>query len=175
MYREGGSLSRYAVPIAVIVLSALAGLIIPMMTGGGPSGPVQPWQPPTLTMTPTAPLPTKTPAPTPLPPTQVPTAMPATATSAPTLAAPTPTFEPSATPVPDVVAVVTGGGLNLRAGPDTGQPIRGTADTGDRFTVVGKSADTQWLQVCCVDGQAVWLSASFVALEGQLDTVPVAP
>jgi hypothetical protein len=41
--------------------------------------------------------------------------------------------------------------------------------------VIGKSANGNWLQVCCFNEQQVWLSAAYVSITGSLEGVPVVP
>lgn len=193
MSRDGSLLSRYALPIAVILLSALAGLLIPLMSGNRPRGATETWNPPTVTTTPTA-VPTSEPIAAPPSPSAEPTqevvVQPAatatpvpTATPQPEIPSAEPTVAPTVAPTVVVTVVVTvavmaevsGDGLNLRAGPATGQTPLGTANTGDRFTVLARSADSKWLQVCCLNEQPVWLASAYVKLDGSLDAVPVAP
>jgi len=108
-----------------------------------------------------------TPTPTHLP-TQVPMA-------APTCALPGPTATPTPSPTP-VVAVVRPGpaqGLNVRAGPGTGYPVLDILPAGSRLTVVGRSADEGWVEVCCVlRGERGWVAAELVDLPGPDTAAP---
>jgi hypothetical protein len=172
MKREGDRLEKYAVPIAVIAISALIGLLLPMLSGGSRQ-PAEPWTPPTQTPLPTATatstatiIPTNTSVPTH-------TAAP-TSTPAPT-ATPEATATPSTPPTPKAQAQVTANGLNLRDAPGANSNIVGNARTGDSFSVIGKTTDGNWLQVCCFNEQQVWLSAAYVNLAGSLDGIPAVP
>jgi hypothetical protein len=44
---------------------------------------------------------------------------------------------------------------------------------GDTFTIVGRTADEEWLQVCCVKNTKVWVAAQFVEVSGSIQDVPV--
>jgi uncharacterized protein YgiM (DUF1202 family) len=68
---------------------------------------------------------------------------------------PTPTTTPTATPLPDasVGELLT----NLRSGPGVGYPIITEAQPGTPLTVLGKSADTEWLKVTMPDGTEGWM------------------
>jgi hypothetical protein len=145
-------------------------LLIPLLSGDQPGGAMDPWTPPTPTQTATA-------RPTTPPPIALPTATqaaPPTATPEPTPEPVTPTPEPSPTAA-IISAEVTADGVNLRSAPGTNAGIVGTANQGDRFTVTGRSADGNWLQVCCVSDQPAWLSGSYVNLSSPADALPVIP
>lgn len=105
---------------------------------------------------------------------------------------PRPTATPSPTPPPQPVAVITGGPLNLRAGPGTTYAVVGQAASGARLPVTGRSADGQWLRVCVMStgsvepiksavgvtctaetGQQGWLAASLLTVQGDLTAVAV--
>lgn len=155
--------STYVFAAITLFLAALAGLIIPLASGGASRNADVAWTPPALTAT--RPMATATPAATrtPLatftvqaPPTrQAPTATTAAMTAA------TPTAESTATPdvvVPPAptetvtpapmsdannapIARIAGDAVNLRAGPGTSFGILATASTGDTFAITGQSAD----------------------------------
>ena len=99
-------------------------------------------------------------------PTATPTRLPSpVATPAPACATPWPTVTPTPSPTP-VVAVVRPGpaqGLNVRAGPGTGYPVLDVLPAGSRLTVVGRSTDGKWMEVCCVRGDTTgWVAAELV-------------
>lgn len=134
--------------------------------------------------------PTQTPTVTPVPsdtptaaPTDTPTPSPtATATDTPspeptetpTLeATETPTSVPTpATPAAEIVASI----LNLRSGPGTVYDRVGQVAEGKELDIVAKAPEGDWLLVCCVDDQQVWIAGSseYVRQLGPLDSVPVA-
>jgi len=107
--------------------------------------------------TPTEPPPTPTPEPptdTPVPPT-------------PTPVPPTPTPEP-------VYVIVQGDKVNVRKGPGTGYPVVGQVAKGTRLDIVAKNRQSDWWQVCCLQGQQVWIVDRLVEAKGPVQTVAVA-
>lgn len=102
---------------------------------------------------------------------------------------PTPTPRPTPTPtptsLPQPIAVVGGGPLNLRAGPGTTYAVIGQAAAGARLPVTGRSADGQWLRVCvaksaasggicsAATGQEGWLLTRLLTVQGALTAVAV--
>jgi len=103
-----------------------------------------------------------------------------TVAEAPT-ATPTLTSTPTATPVPPTAtptsapaigAEVTASSLNVRAGPGTGFRRIGTAQRGQRLTVLARNAESTWLQICCVDGQQGWASVDYVKLNQPVEDIP---
>lgn len=145
--------------------------------------PSAPAAPPTLAPTDTPIPPTDTPTPptdTPLPP----TATPAPPTPTPTPIPPTPTpIPPTATPVPPTAtatpappqAVIGAKGLNLRSGPGTAYPALLAAKGGEKFEIVGKTADGAWWQICCVGAKKdkAWVQAKSVTAEGAVADITV--
>ena len=145
--------------------------------------PSAPAAPATLAPTDTPIPPTDTPAPptdTPLPP----KATPAPPTPTPTPIPPTPTpIPPTATPVPPTAtatpappqAVIGAKGLNLRSGPGTAYPALLTAKGGEKFEIVGKTADGAWWQICCVGAKKdkAWVQAKSVTAEGAVADITV--
>ena len=77
------------------------------------------------------------------------------------------------TPTPAATAVVRSQNINVRGGPGTVFGVVGTAPEGRALAVVGRNADRSWWQVCCVNGQPVWVSASVVTIRGDEEAVPV--
>ncbi len=172
-----------ALVLATALLSACPGTPTPTPVANLPqpaaatATPVPPTAtpvPPTATPLPptaTAVPPTATPVPptdTPLPPTATP--VPPTDTPVPPTATPEP---PTATPTPAAPQAVAKQNINLRAGPGTDYPVVGSAKAGQAFEVVGKNANSTWLQVCCVAEKQVWLSASLVTVQGDIAAAPV--
>ncbi|MFZ1465469.1 MAG: SH3 domain-containing protein [Anaerolineae bacterium] len=129
--------------------------------------------------------PTVTPIPptaTPVPPTVTPTPVPPTATPVPPTDTPTP-VPPTPTPVPPTAtptpvppqAVIGAKGLNLRDGPGTTYPILAAAKGGEKFEIVGKTADDAWWQICCVGAkkEKAWVQAKLVTTEGEVTAIAV--
>jgi hypothetical protein len=101
--------------------------------------------------------------------------MPATPTPTATLM-PSPTASPTATVTPGVAVVRPGPaqGLNVRSGPGTTYPVLATLPAGSRLTLVGRDADGQWVEVCCVAGDRYgWVLAELVELAGDPAGLPV--
>ena len=82
---------------------------------------------------------------------------------------------PTATPEPQVAkAVVNSPAVNVRGGPGTQYNLAGTADRGTELEIVGKNPAGDWWQVCCVNGQTVWIAGFLVDTTGPVDSVAVA-
>jgi hypothetical protein len=62
--------------------------------------------------------------------------------------------------------------MNVRSGPGTGYPVVGAGTAGDTAKVIGRNADSSWLQVESSDGIG-WLYASLVQINGDPNTVGV--
>ena len=71
---------------------------------------------------------------------------------------------PVATPVPATVAklTVTEALVNARTGPGTQYGLAGSAEANQTFDIKGKNAAGDWWQVCCVNGQTVWIFGALV-------------
>lgn len=65
--------------------------------------------------------------------------------------------------------------LNVRSGPGLNFAAIGQARAGTQFEVVGVDDGSQWLQVCCIDGQQGWVlgSPTFVSA-ASADSAPAA-
>ena len=117
-----------------------------------PTRPVRP------TFTPTV-VPTDTPVPTPTPqPTGTPIPLP---TDTPTPAAPT-------------ARVAGDGQVNVRSGPGTAYAEAGQVATGSELELISSNAAGDWYEVCCVDGQNVWIVARLVEVTGDAGLIQVA-
>lgn len=66
-------------------------------------------------------------------------------------------------------------GANLRPTPDQNTDPIATARGGDVFDVLGRSEDSQWIQVRQADGASAWLRINTVTLDKALDALPVVP
>jgi SH3-like domain-containing protein len=62
---------------------------------------------------------------------------------------------------------------NLRGGPGAEFDVVSTMSQGKQLPVTGRNADSSWWQVCCVDGNPVWVSDSVATILGARETVPV--
>lgn len=79
-------------------------------------------------------------------------------------AAPAPVAE-EPTPVPSPKVTVNIPTANTRLGPGTNYGLAGGVTQGQAFDVVAKSPDGTWWQVCCVNGQEVWIFGELVTAE----------
>jgi hypothetical protein len=66
--------------------------------------------------------------------------------------------------------------MNVRGGPGTNYPVLGTAPAGASSTVVGRNADSSWLQVEYPpgSGNTAWVFAQLVTVSGNPQSVAVA-
>lgn len=161
-------MSRKRIPWLVL---AVAMLVVALAAACGPSEEPTPLPTPTRPMRPTftptvAPPPTATPEPaTPTP--EVPTATPEPPTATPEPATPT--------PQPNPVAVVSGAAqVNVRSGPGTGYPEVGQAVRGTELEIISRNDAGDWWQVCCVNGQEVWIVGRLVTVNSDTSGVEIA-
>jgi hypothetical protein len=113
---------------------------------------------PNYTATPTAsPTPTNTPIPTATP-------------------IPTETPIPPPTPTVFVVSVTVQQEMNVRQGPGTNYPVVGSAPAGASAPVVGRNADSSWVQVEYPPGSGTfaWLYTQLLSVNGDLAPIAVA-
>ncbi len=106
---------------------------------------------PTASFTPTPPavLPTETPTPGP------------SATPTETLV-PTPTETVTPTPTPTPFVRVIANRANVRTGPGVDYPVVTQLSNGTQVTLVGRTPQGDWVQICCVNGESVWIAGSVV-------------
>lgn len=99
------------------------------------------------------------------------------ATVATTVATTTPVLLPTATLAAEAAAppgqFTLAADANLRSGPGTDYPLAGSAPGGTVYPVQGRNAGGDWLYVCCVNEQPVWVYAPLGALSGVLETLAV--
>ncbi|MDH7487605.1 MAG: SH3 domain-containing protein [Anaerolineae bacterium] len=107
--------------------------------------------PPLVTDTPTV---EPTPTDTPLPPTDTPVP-------------PTPTPEPA-------YVIVLQDRVNVRSGPGTAYPVLGQVTRNTRLEIVARNPQGDWWQVCCYQGQQVWIVARLVQTQGSTAAIQVA-
>ena len=131
-------------------------------------------------------VPTRTPLPTFTPTTEIvlqsaaaPTPMPidsAAAAAAQPAATPTPSIQeqPAAAPTAAAkpVLAITVDAVNVRAAPSTDGELVGLATTGQQFDVMGRTAASDWWQICCVNGQAGWVFGELATVTGG-ETAPI--
>ena len=65
------------------------------------------------------------------------------------------------------------GNVNLRTGPGTEFAISAKAANNTPLTVLGRTADGQWLQVRAPDRSGGWVAAGLLALRAQVDEIAV--
>jgi len=73
---------------------------------------------------------------------------------------PPPTSTPTTTPTPYVL--VESGLVSLRSGPGVAYPLVAQLGPGIPVAVVGRNPEGAWLQICCVNGDSVWVAQSHV-------------
>ncbi len=66
-------------------------------------------------------------------------------------------------------------GANLRPAPDQNLDKIAQAPSGAALTVIGRTADSSWLQVQLADGAIGWVLANIVDVQGDVATLPVKP
>ncbi|HRW04317.1 MAG TPA: SH3 domain-containing protein [Caldilineaceae bacterium] len=96
-------------------------------------------------------------------------------TAAPVEEVPTdaPTEAPTATLESGSTFTVSEPVVNVRLGPGTNYGIAGSVEAGQSFDIEGKTSAGDWLQVCCVNGQTVWIFAQLGAAQN-VEAVAVA-
>ncbi len=104
---------------------------------------------------------TAPPPPTPLPPTPTQSAT------------PTETPSPTVTLTPTPFIVLDAGSTALREGPGLEFPLVAELGPEIPITVVGRNTEGTWLQLCCVNGNAVWVAATGVRVVNDVSAVPL--
>lgn len=133
--------------------------------------------PPTRTPRPTFTPTTISPASQPVVAADTATPVPDAPTPAPDTPTPVPDQPPTDTPTPapeSAKAVITNAQANVRTGPGTNYALAGTLDRGAEFEIVGKNPAGDWFQICCLNGQKVWIADFLVDTSGPVDAVAVA-
>lgn len=148
--------TRLLWPILTLLLLAV------LLAACGPAATPEPEPTPTRPLRPTF-TPTVIPTDTPVP----------TATPLPT---DTPTPLPTDTPTPAAPKARVGGDgqVNVRTGPGTAYPEAGQVATGSELDILASNAAGDWFQVCCVNGQNVWIVARLVEVTGDPALIAVA-
>lgn len=162
--------------IAGLVLASSLACALTELVARAPAATATPTRTPKPTFTPTpveTPTPEILPTATPLPPTPTPELLPPTPEPpTPTPEPPTPTPEPP-TPTPAPVVIVQQDKVNVRQGPSTAYPILGQVTRGTSLQIVGRNTAGDWWQVCCVNGQQVWIIGRLVQVQGDTSAVQV--
>lgn len=176
---------RYYLPLGLLVI-LLSGCSLFGISSFGPEPtPVPtPAEPralvPTFTSTPVEPEipPTATPAPTTAPavtdgavvqpaaPISVNATLSGTAGVTTTTSQTTSVAPPSATPATVAKFTVTEALVNVRTGPGTDYGLAGSVEANQSFDINGKNATGDWWQICCVNGQTVWIFGQLGRTEG---------
>ena len=92
---------------------------------------------------------------------------------------PTPTWTPlptpvdTPTPVPAPYVLVVAPIVNVRSGPSVAYPIVGQVRQDERYDIIGRNEAFTWWQICCVNGQQVWITTQLTAPGGPADSVPI--
>lgn len=86
---------------------------------------------------------------------------------------PPPTATPSPTPQPEVV--VANPRVNVRSQPAADAPVLGQVLSGARLQIVGRNEAGDWWQVCCFEGNNVWIADEVVQAQGPLELVALSP
>lgn len=68
-------------------------------------------------------------------------------------------------------AVVNAPLVNVRDQPNLDSNVLATVERGAEYDIVGRSANGDWWQVCCVDAQPVWVARQLVDTDGAVDAV----
>lgn len=87
---------------------------------------------------------------------------------------PWPTFTPVPTAVPVTPGILTGvisATVNVRLGPGTNYPVVTKLSKGTRISVRGRNLESRWLLL--VPPPSGWMIKDFVALTGDVNTLPV--
>jgi len=80
----------------------------------------------------------------------------------------------SETPTSDLAkATVLANRLNVRSGPGTDQQVVGALDRGEQVQLVGRSENSQWLQVQPDSGGKVWAAARWLDPTVPIESLPV--
>jgi hypothetical protein len=79
------------------------------------------------------------------------------------------------TPAPTPWLTIIEDQVNVRAGPDLTFEQVGDVRRGEMYGIQGRTPDSAWWQICCVQGKVAWVVSSFVRPEGSLAFVPVVP
>jgi hypothetical protein len=77
----------------------------------------------------------------------------------------TATIAPTDTPAAKAQVVVEQDLVNVRLGPGIDYGLAGEVTKGQTFDVIGKNQQGDWWQICCVNGQQVWIFGALARAE----------
>ncbi len=87
------------------------------------------------------------------------------------------TNRPTPVPPPGFVfngeVIAEGDGLRLRAEPSLIGPVEDNLDAFTQLQLIGRTSDSQWLQVISVTGQRGWVSAGYIRPMIDINSLPV--
>ena len=86
---------------------------------------------------------------------------------------PPPAPTPSPTAQPEVV--VANPRVNVRSEPSPDAPVLGQVLSGARLQIIGRNEAGDWWQVCCFEGNSVWIADEVVQAQGPLELVALSP
>lgn len=84
------------------------------------------------------------------------------------------TAQPTSTQSSEARLTVTGEIINVRSGPDTAFETIGSADKGESFAILAQSAQGDWWQICCINGQQGWIFGELAEV-ANAESVAIAP
>jgi uncharacterized protein YgiM (DUF1202 family) len=80
------------------------------------------------------------------------------------------------TPADAAIATITNQlGANLRSVPDRNANPVITVDNGERFPAIGRTADSEWVQLALPDGTTAWALLGTVSLDTDVNSLPIIP
>lgn len=82
---------------------------------------------------------------------------------------PTPTIPPPPTPTPFIV--VESGLVSLRTGPGVEYPLVNQLGPRIPISIIGQNTEGTWYQLCCVNGNTVWVAAAHVVVNNDPSNV----
>ncbi|MCB0056244.1 MAG: hypothetical protein KDE45_04425 [Caldilineaceae bacterium] len=72
------------------------------------------------------------------------------------------------------IAVINEDLINIRRGPGLQYPVLKLGMRGDQYTLIGRSADDEWWQICCIEELPGWITQQYVDADGPVDGIAVA-
>ena len=84
---------------------------------------------------------------------------------------PTETLIPTPTSTPTPYVLVESGFVSMRRGPGANYPLVAQLAPNIPVTVVGRNTLGDWLQICCVNGESVWVAASHIRVVNDISQV----
>ncbi|MGQ9517668.1 MAG: FxLYD domain-containing protein [Anaerolineae bacterium] len=102
------------------------------------------------------------------------TARPNTPAVAPAVPTPAPTPSPTFIPSPTICIPILAESLRVRYGPGTSYPVQTRVGENTPVAVVGRSEDSQWLEVVLSDKRHGWIAAEYAALPLPAVLLPIA-